>query len=234
MPIGKAPREYALHLRKVIDLFLSWKSLTPTGRRARLAGMKINTKSFVAVPSAFKLDIASLCLSGVLLAAGLAFTGCQTGSGGGTSANAIRMNAGASVPYTDPAGHLWLPDQGFVGGKTVDRGNINVAGTQNPVIYRTEHYGMSSFSQPVPNGAYTVKLHFAETYEKVTQKGQRVFSVKLGGTELKDLDVVARAGATKTAWVQTFPVTVTDGKFDITFTPGLQKPEINGIEILPR
>jgi hypothetical protein len=29
------------------------------------------------------------------------------------------------------------------------------------------------------------------------------------------------------------PVEITDGKLDITFTPNIENPEINGIEILP-
>ena len=147
---------------------------------------------------------------------------------------AIRINAGATAPYTDSSGNAWLPDQGFDGGKTVDRGSIEIAGTRTPDVYRTEHYGMKSFSQAVPNGAYTVKLHFAETSPRITTKGKRVFSVKIEDQEIKDLDVVAKAGAPKTALVETVNVKVADGKLDIAFTPGVQSPEINGIEILPQ
>jgi len=32
-----------------------------------------------------------------------------------------------------------------------------------PDICRTEHYAMSTFTQDLPNGKYTVRLHFAET-----------------------------------------------------------------------
>jgi len=71
-------------------------------------------------------------------------------------------------------------------------------------------------------------------YDEVTAKGQRVFTVKVGDKEIKDLDVLARAGAPKTAWVETVPVTVTDGKLDISFVKNVQSPEINGIEILGR
>ena len=147
---------------------------------------------------------------------------------------AIRINAGAIAPWTDSSGNSWLPDQGFDGGKTVDRGSIEIAGTRTPDVYRTEHYGMKSFSQAVPNGAYTVKLLFAETSPRITTKGKRVFSIKVEDQEIKDLDVVAKAGAPKTALVETVNVKVADGKLDIAFTPGVQSPEINGIEILPQ
>jgi hypothetical protein len=35
------------------------------------------------------------------------------------------------------------------------------------------------------------------------------------------------------AYIETVPVEVTNGKVDITFTPNVENPEINGIEILP-
>ena len=36
----------------------------------------------------------------------------------------------------------------------VDRGNIQIANTRNPAMYRTEHWGMNVFSTPVPNGRF--------------------------------------------------------------------------------
>ena len=47
-----------------------------------------------------------------------------------------------------------------------------IANTKDPSLYRTEHYDMTSFSENVPNGKYTVKLHFAETYEGITGAGR--------------------------------------------------------------
>ncbi|MGA9452839.1 MAG: malectin [Verrucomicrobiia bacterium] len=147
---------------------------------------------------------------------------------------AIRIDAGAANPYTDSEGNVWLPDQGFADGDTVDRGDdVKIANTKDPAIYRTEHYGMTSFSQKVPNAKYIVKLHFAETYEDITGAGQCVFSFNVGGHEIKDFDVYAKAGGALRAYVETVNANVTDGKLDITFTPDVQSPEINGIEIIP-
>lgn len=147
---------------------------------------------------------------------------------------AIRIDAGATTAYTDSAGNVWLPDQGFADGDTVDRGNnVQIANTKDPAIYCTEHYGMTSFSQKLPNGKYTVKLHFAETYEGITGSGQRVFSFNVGGHEFKSFDVFAKAGGARRAYIETVDVEVTDGKLDITFTPEADNPEINGIEIIP-
>jgi len=147
---------------------------------------------------------------------------------------AIRIDAGSDKPYTDSEGNGWLPDQGFAGGDVVDRGeDTQIANTKDPAIYRTEHYDMTSFSQKVPNGKYTVKLHFAETYEDITGPGQRVFSFTVGGHEFKDFDVYAKAGGAQRAYVETVDVDVTNDVLDITFTPNVQSPEINGIEIIP-
>jgi hypothetical protein len=146
----------------------------------------------------------------------------------------IRIKAGATAPYTDSSGNVWLPDQGFVDGDVVDRDNeVQIANTQDQAIYRTERYGMSSFSYKLPNGKYIVKLHFAETYDDISGVGQRVFSFNVAGHEFKDFDVWAKAGGAKRAYVETVNVDITDGKLDITFTTNIQSPEINGIEIIP-
>ena len=124
--------------------------------------------------------------------------------------------------------------QGFADGDTIERDDdMEIANTKSPALYRTEHFGMTAFSYPVPNGKYIVKLHFAETFEGITGAGQRVFSFNIEGTEFKDFDVFVKAGGPHRAYVETVPVQVADGKLDISFTPNLENPEINGIEILP-
>lgn len=147
---------------------------------------------------------------------------------------AIRIDAGSPTNFTDSSGNVWLADQGFTGGEIVTRADdLQITGTKNPAIYRTEHYDMTAFSWPVPNGKYIVKLHFSETYEGITGAGERVFSFHVGGQEFKDFDVWAKTGGGQRAYVQTVNVEVTNGKLDITFMPGVQSPEINGIEIIP-
>lgn len=146
---------------------------------------------------------------------------------------AIRIKAGLLTSLTNSDGTVWLPDQNFADGETVERPDIQIANTTEPEIYKSEHYSMTAFSRPVPNGKYTVKLHFAETYEGITDKGQRVFSVNVQGQDFKDLDVFDKAGGALRAYVLTIPVDVTNGKLDITFTPNIENPEINGIEIIP-
>jgi hypothetical protein len=147
----------------------------------------------------------------------------------------VRIKAGLSTPFTDSSGNVWLPDQGFDGGKVVGRdARTVIANTKDAWLYLSEHYSMNSFSCSVPNGKYIANLHFAETFEGVTGAGQRVFSFNVQGHEFKDFDVWVKAGGPNRAYIETVPVEVTDGKFTITFTSNIQNPEINAIEILPQ
>jgi hypothetical protein len=145
----------------------------------------------------------------------------------------IRIKAGGAASFKDSSGNVWLADQGFADGDTIERPELSIENTKDPGIYRAERYAMSSFSQPLPNGNYVVKLHFAETFEGITGPGQRVFSFNVEGKEFKDFDVWAKAGGAQRAHVETVNVSVVDGKLDIGFVTNLENPEINGIEILP-
>jgi len=175
------------------------------------------------------MQIPSLRSLRLTLAAAFAF-GCSLLA---QADNAIRIRAGTTSATKDEAGVTWLADQGFEGGDTVDRAGIKVDNTQTPSIYSAERYAMSGFSYSVPNGKYTVKLHFAETYEGITSAGERVFSFKVGDREFKDFDVTAKAGGVLRAYVESVPVDVTNGKIHVTFDSKIENPQINAIEIIP-
>jgi alpha-galactosidase len=146
----------------------------------------------------------------------------------------IRIKAGVDAAFTDADGNVWGADHGFADGETVSREeDLAIANTRTPALYRTEHFGMTSFSLPLANGNYTVKLHFAETFEGITGPGQRVFSFDVAGNKFKDFDVYVKAGGPNRAYIESVPVTITDGQLLITFTPNVENPEINGIEIIP-
>jgi len=156
---------------------------------------------------------------------------------------ALRVNAGADKEFTDKAGNVWKPDKeyvkgqgyGFVAGQAIDRGaNLKIEATEDARIYQTEHYSMEAFKAEVPEGKFTVRLHFAETYEGITADGERVFTVKIQGKEvLKDFDVRKTAGASQKAVVKEFKeIEAKDGTIDIGFETKKQNPEINGIEII--
>jgi len=149
------------------------------------------------------------------------------------AAETIRIKTGISKPLTDETGVVWQADTGFTDGDTIDRAGLAIANTKTPSVYQAERYAMSAFHWKLANGKYTVKLHFAETYEGISGAGERVFSFKVEGREFKDFDVFKLAGGAQRAYVETVPVEISDGSLDITFTSQVENPEINAIEIIP-
>jgi len=150
----------------------------------------------------------------------------------------IRMKAGVDKPLKDSKGNEWLADKmtkdgGFEGGETIDRPDIKIENTKDPDLYRAERYSMDSFWWKLPNGKYIVKLHFAETYDGIGGPGDRVFTFKVQDKEFKDFDVWKKAGGMQKAYIEKVPVEIKDGKLTITFTPNVQNPQINAIEIIP-
>jgi hypothetical protein len=146
----------------------------------------------------------------------------------------VRIKAGATEQMKDSAGNVWLPDQGFADGQTYAVTNAAVTNTQNQALYRSERYSMTAYHFLVPNGKYTVKLHFTEVFSGITGPGMRVFSFNVQGHEFKEFDIWVKAGGFSKAYVESVNVEVTDGKLDITFTPNVENPKVCGIEILPR
>ena len=178
----------------------------------------------------------------VVAAALLIASGCAMMGQPGAPKFALRVNCAANEVYIDEAGNDWLPDQyiepgkewGAVDGLTVERGDLGIAGTDAPDIYETERYSMSAYKFIVPNGKYTVRLHFAETYRGITGTGERVFSVMINDrTVLEDFDVRKEAGGSQKPVVRELKgLAVTDEELVIGFIPNVQNPEINGIEII--
>jgi hypothetical protein len=144
----------------------------------------------------------------------------------------IRINAGAAA-LKDATGVEWLGDAGFDGGDVIERPDLPIANTKQPELYRSEHYSMDAFKQQLPNGKYQVRLHFCETFEGISGPGERVFSFDVEGKAFKDFDVWAKAGGGAKAYVETVDVNITDGQLDIKFTPQVENPQINGLEIIP-
>lgn len=156
----------------------------------------------------------------------------------GSEHSIVRIKAGVEKPFKDSKGNVWLADittkdGGFDGGETIERPDLEIGNTKEPGIYRAERYSMDSFSWKLPNGKYVVKLHFAETYDGIGGPGDRVFTFKVQDKEFKDFDIWKKAGGMQKAYIETIPVEIADGKLKIVFTPNVQNPAINGIEIIP-
>jgi PKD repeat protein len=148
---------------------------------------------------------------------------------------AIRIEAGSQQSYTDSDLNVWSADFAWTGGDMADRGDIEIAGTGEDRIYQTEHWGISSYFLLLANGAYEVKLHFAETYSGITSAGQRVFSVTANDTipaGWSNIDVFAEADS-KAALVKTGFIQITDNMLTLNFSASANSAMISGIEILP-
>ena len=155
---------------------------------------------------------------------------------------AVRVNCGATEPAVDADGVLWSADQvsgsalelGAVGGTTIERPQIDVGEADAAVVYQSERYSMTSYRFPVPSGSYTLRLHFAETFEGITGPGQRSFSVTVNGAAvLADIDPFKDAeGFAKPLVHEIADVVPVDGVITIGFTAGVQNAEINAIEVI--
>jgi len=181
-----------------------------------------------------------LCL-GLVLFPNLGCRHHRTGSSAGFE---LRVDTGNRAAYKDTNGKIWEPDveygkagYGFTRsyGDMVDRGwSSRILGAKEPRIYQTEHWGVERFVAEVPDGRYTVVLHFAETWEGIDKQGPRVFDVKIEGQDaLTGFDILKEAGAMNTAVTKEFRhIPVDDGKLDIRFIPKHENPIVNGIEII--
>ena len=95
---------------------------------------------------------------------------------------------------------------------------VDLSGVVNPApeaVYQTYRYAFGvgdkiTYELPVSDGDYTIRLHFAEPY--YNSIGTRVFDINLQGVlGFDDYDIVADAGAYRTAAAQSFAVTAAAG-----------------------
>jgi hypothetical protein len=154
----------------------------------------------------------------------------------------VRIRAGAGRGFVDHAGKLWSADAWFEGGTAVKSSVENIWRTLDPDFYRTSRQGDFRYTIPLKQGIYELRLHFAETVFGPESggtggEGSRLMSVRANGrTLLTRFDVVADAGASRTADVKVF-IGVTpapDGLLHLEFAGEEGKQAIlSAIEILP-
>lgn len=144
----------------------------------------------------------------------------------------IRVNSGGQM-YTDPSGIAWALDYDYIGGSSAGT-SAPIGGPTAQEVYQSCRWGRFLYQFPVPNGNYTVNLKFAEIY--FTSAGSRIFNASINGTPvLTDFDIVAAAGGPLRPIDESFPVTVTNGRITIQFSPGpADQPLVSGIEISAR
>jgi hypothetical protein len=166
----------------------------------------------------------------------------------------VRINAGGSAQTVD--GVQWSTCttvancSGWVSGGFAFSQSVpitNVPPGMNQTIFHSEWTGGQAgpagtivppgtrafgFDIPVTNGAYTVRLHFAELNKP--DPGTRVFDVEVeGDLLLEGLDLTTTAGL-GVAVVHETDVDVTDGVVTIDLIRQVENAKISAIEVLPR
>ncbi len=149
----------------------------------------------------------------------------------------IRINCGGPA-YTDKNGKVYEADHkyskrkgaGYLTGKVAATGAA-ISNTEDQVLYQSERWGTSGYRFDMPNGAYKVKLHFAETFHN--EPGKRIFSVYIQGKKvISDLDIFKEAGSNK-ALDYEFPALVTNGQLNIITVARTDAAKLSAISITP-
>lgn len=106
----------------------------------------------------------------------------------------------------------------------------DVAGTTLDGLYETAAYGVTGFRTQVPApGTYQVRLLTVENYWNAP--GKRVFDVAAEGLPLRSgIDIFAAVGRGH-AYDIVFPVRVTDGRIDLSFTASADHAIVSAIEV---
>jgi uncharacterized protein YaiE (UPF0345 family) len=147
----------------------------------------------------------------------------------GTSTTLYRINAGG--PAFSFGGTDWIADKFFDSGSTYSK-DTAISGTTNDQLYQSERWGTFGYAIPVPNGTYTLRLHFAEIFW--TNPGQRVFTVNIEGGKatVPSFDIVAAAGGAYAAVSVERTFTVMDGTLNFNMVAGVENPKLSGIEVI--
>ncbi len=129
-------------------------------------------------------------------------------------------------------GVSYAADSAFAGGKTFDSPDL-IDGTEDDPLFQTERFGTFSYAFALPDGRYVVDLMFAEVY--FTTSGARVFGVQIEEIDrLINFDILAEAGAARTALVVPLTVDLEDGLLNIEFLPGsANNPKLSALRIRP-
>ena len=144
----------------------------------------------------------------------------------------IRFNVGGPK-YTDVFGQVWQEDAYFNADSRKFSRQMEISGTNLDPIYQTERFSKNlSYSLPLENNAYDIKLHFAEIY--FSGANRRVFDVSVeDGVVSKDLDLVAKSAKGEALAISLEDILVEDGILNLNLDASVNNAKLSGIEILP-
>lgn len=116
------------------------------------------------------------------------------------------------------------------GSNSIYASSLQIAGTDEDVIYQSERFGTVGYKIRVPIGSYNVKLMFAENY--FTSSNSRVFDVYIEQQKvIENLDIYNQVGVNSALEKNIPNVIVNDGILDIQFAEKINNALINGIVI---
>src|SRR5690606_19981550 len=109
----------------------------------------------------------------------------------------------------------------------------DLAGTDDPLLYKYFRVGEFRYDIPLPAGRYDVTLGFIEP-DPETEAGGRVFSVTANGVPvMEDFEIINEAGAARTAVTHTFAADVPAGVLTLEFVPSEGEALVSLIRIAP-
>jgi Glycosyl hydrolases family 16/Malectin domain/Secretion system C-terminal sorting domain len=145
----------------------------------------------------------------------------------------VKINVGDSARQDYLADQEWgeSVEYGRLDGQANAYPGVQIAGTSDPEIYRSELSDLCEYKMRLPQGRYLVELKMAEN--SFTAASQRKMRLVVEGKELESsLDLVAQAGF-RTAYTKSTTVEVTDGVLDVHMQGLVEKPLLNGITVTP-
>jgi hypothetical protein len=139
---------------------------------------------------------------------------------------------------TDHANNLWEFDRYYNGGRLISDGEI-VGGTEDPELFLWQRYGNFTYRFPVPQGKYTLRLLFAETFFGPHNRGKggagsRIFNVIANGAPLLRNFEIFKAAGERRAIEKVFHGLVPNaqGRIEVSFEPVVQYAAVNGLELI--
>jgi hypothetical protein len=163
---------------------------------------------------------------------------------GAGKARPVRLRAGWTSSWQDPAGQQWQADSYFLGGNALAR-TTNPAQEGNSIapdiaLYASERWGHFTYAVPVADGRYRVNLKFCEGHygqrnTGVGGLGSRLFDVYCNGVALlRNFDIFKEAGGEGKPLTKAFPGIRPNaqGKIVLSFVPVKGMACVNGIEVV--
>ncbi|MBN1154183.1 T9SS type A sorting domain-containing protein [candidate division KSB1 bacterium] len=129
----------------------------------------------------------------------------------------------ADRPYVEGA---WGHVRGFLFETTQP-----IRNTDDDALYQKELFWIDGYKFDLPNGIYTVTLHFAELYYFYI--GGRIFDVFIENVLMLDkLDIFAEVGLYSALKYNFEHIAVTDGRLDIDFKHWMAHSKLSAIEVI--